>query len=487
MTWCGTGYSPSDRQATTIYALPEDVLLDIFFCYKEGCKRYHSSSYWAGEWHLLVHICQRWRQLVFASPLRLDLQILCTAGTPVGKNLGIWPALPIYVHFGGSHRWNGNNAHSEDNIATALEHVGRVCNVDLLVWHSELEKITRAMQKPFPVLKTLYIHLTDGTEPLLPGEFLGGSAPRLQEIYLEGVPFLALPTLLLSTSDLVRLYLCCIPQSGHISPEAMVVGLAALPRLRLFVIMFQSASPRPDQVHPPPITRTVLPALTHFEFEGANEYVEDFVARIDAPQLNRIYIEYIDLLVDFRVAQLPIFMDRSVGLKSTQFRYTEVTFESNMITFRAYSRPNHSSPDQPYVQTSVVCGGLGRQVLHIAQVVSHVSATISNVVHLEFVVQLQRYRQLRQLEGTDDVEWLHLFHQFSAVQTLRVSHKLAGHVALALESITGETVAEALSSLDLIYLADQPASSIGKFVAARCLSDHPITVVETLMEFEKKT
>jgi hypothetical protein len=51
------------------------------------------------KWHTLVHVCQRWRQIVFASPRRLNLQILCTHGTPVRKNLGIWPAFPIAIDY----------------------------------------------------------------------------------------------------------------------------------------------------------------------------------------------------------------------------------------------------------------------------------------------------------------------------------------------------------------------------------------------------
>jgi hypothetical protein len=91
-----------------------------------------------------------------------------------------------------------------------------------------------------------------------------------------------------------------------------------------------------------------------------------------------------------------------------------------------------------------------------------------------------------QLEGTDDVEWQHRLHHFSSVQTLHVDRKLAAQVALALEDITGQMVAEVLPSLDLIYLADQPASSIEKFVAARRLSDRPVTVVKSHTEFKER-
>src|SRR6266702_978015 len=71
--------------------LPDNVLLEIFdLCRKS--LRYNILPAW--KWHLLVHICQRWRQIVLESPHRLKLQILCTHRTPVRKNLGIWPAFP---------------------------------------------------------------------------------------------------------------------------------------------------------------------------------------------------------------------------------------------------------------------------------------------------------------------------------------------------------------------------------------------------------
>ena len=91
----------------------------------------------------------------------------------------------------------------------------------------------------------------------------------------------------------------------------------------------------------------------------------------------------------------------------------------------------------------------------IAQVFNHFSATISIVVHL-----MPADGDGIQLEGTDDIEWLNVFHQFPTVQTLHVFHLLAAHVAPALEDIAWDFVAEFLPSLDLIHLAGFPAPSI---------------------------
>ena len=473
----------NDRQATTISVLPDNVLLEIFcFYHEEDVNVDLDDPVW--KWHLLVHVCQSWRRIVFASPHRLDLRIRCTIKTPVRKYLGIWPALPIAIdctHY--PIRWHGDHASKEENILTAIEHVDRVCVVRISVTASELEKISTVMQEPFPVLMDLRIVLEeDGNAAVLPANFLGGSAPRLQDIYLRGIPFPALPTLLLSTSGLVTLDIENIPPTGYISPEAIVAGLSTLPMLKLFICGFLSASPRPDRIHPPPITRTVLPALTYFEFKGASEYLEDLAARIDAPQLSRFNIYYYNQLVDFQVAHLSKFIDRSVGPKLTQFRFAQVTFDSSTVSFNTYSHANDPRPAPPSATTTILRKGVDWQVSHMAQVLSQFSAIFSNVVHLKLIAEDPDDPEL---EGTD-VEWVHLLHPFSAVQTLHLSRILAGPVALALEAIPEEMVAEELPSLDFIHLQGQPASAVDKFVAARRSSDHPVAALDTEREFVER-
>src|SRR5260221_5208216 len=46
------------------------------------------------SWQLLVHVCRRWRSLVFGSPRRLNLRLFCTPETPAKDTLAVWPALP---------------------------------------------------------------------------------------------------------------------------------------------------------------------------------------------------------------------------------------------------------------------------------------------------------------------------------------------------------------------------------------------------------
>ncbi|KAH9172847.1 hypothetical protein EDB89DRAFT_1905745 [Lactarius sanguifluus] len=471
------------RPDTTINMLPDNVLLEIFdLCQEEYNVLDAMDHVWG--WHFFVHVCRRWRQIIFESPHRLNLRIFCTYGTPVRKNLDIWPALPIVMNYVNHDDWTGVLPNDEDNVVAALEHPDRVSHFRLSATGSQLDKMAAVMQEPFPVLQGLYIHSDDRNALVLPAKFLGGSAPLLQYIELYGIPFPALPTLLLSASDLVWLHLFNIPPTGYFAPKAMVACLAVLLRLESIAIQFQSATPRSDRISLPPATRTVLPALTFLRFMGASEYLEDLVAQIDSPQLDRIRIYYLNQLVDFQVGQLSEFVDRSVGPKLTKFRHAKVTLFSAYVSFEI-DRPSHEirpTYDHP-VRTAILCQGIDWQVSHIAQVLSHVSITLSNVVHLKLAV-VDTYSG--QLEDTDDVDWPHLLHLFTTVQTLHVSQKIASRVALALEDIIGEMAAEVLPTLDLIYLMGLPASSVENFVTARRLSGRPLTVVDTEREFNER-
>ena len=464
--------------ATTIGMLPDNVLLEIFDFYRQNLP-YTLRATW--RWHSLVHVCQRWRLVVFGSPHRLNLQLLCTHRTPVRRYLGIWPAFPIVINYRNS-GGGGITPGDEDNVVAALERRDRVCYVRLAVTDSQLGKMALAMQGPFPMLTHLHMGSDDGNAQVVPAKFLGASAPRLQTIYLHRIPLPSLPKLLMSTNDLVKLELRRIPPTGYIPPDAMVACLAALPKLDTFHIGFKSATSRPDRIPPPPETRTILPTLTSFEFKGASEYLEDLVAQIDSPQLDRTFIVYFNQLIDFQTAQLSRFFDRSIGPKLSSFGHAQVAFFSDWVTFDTYLHEDHSSSDSGTATITISCEGIDWQVSHISQVLSYLSATVSNVIHLKLKVEPDGL----QLKGMDDVEWQYLLRQCSIVKTLYVSQELAGNVAYELDHIAEDLVSEVLPSLDLICLAGQPASSIENFITARKLSGFPVSVVESTTEFTNR-
>lgn len=183
----------SYRCATTINILSDDVLLEIFDSFREIPFYYSFRVQVVWSWQSLVHVCRRWRQIIFESPHRLNLQILCTEKSPVKKNLRIWPTLPIVIKY----NYTGRSLRPAGigNVLAALRQPNRVCHVELNVTSSMLEKMVALLQEPFPELThiDIFSESTDGGMGVLPNGFLGGSAPRLRELYFLNLSFPSLP------------------------------------------------------------------------------------------------------------------------------------------------------------------------------------------------------------------------------------------------------------------------------------------------------
>lgn len=131
--WCGTGTGWGYRYAVNINILPDNVLLDIFdFCLRNPRKSpFHRMSEWQ---RLVVHVCQRWRHIIFASPRRLDLHLFCTYGMSVRNNLSCWLAFPIIVDY--YPYWDFVSGKSivpdnDDNVIAALERPDRMHCVEI--------------------------------------------------------------------------------------------------------------------------------------------------------------------------------------------------------------------------------------------------------------------------------------------------------------------------------------------------------------------
>jgi hypothetical protein len=160
----------------TINILPDEVLLLIFHFYRVTVVNHM----WRlpRRWHRSVHVCQRWRSIVFASPKFLDLALFCGPSTPL-ELIGIWPPLPIIIHD------EFSIPMPEDyDFDAVIVHPSRVCQIDLVrATRLQLGRLASAMQEQFPAL----IHLRIDFNPAqtLPDGFLGGPAPCLQSLVLN--------------------------------------------------------------------------------------------------------------------------------------------------------------------------------------------------------------------------------------------------------------------------------------------------------------
>ena len=56
--------------------LPDDILLEIFHFYVDVKRQLYEGKARVEAWQALVHVCRRWRNLVFRSPRRLNLRLI---------------------------------------------------------------------------------------------------------------------------------------------------------------------------------------------------------------------------------------------------------------------------------------------------------------------------------------------------------------------------------------------------------------------------
>ena len=441
--------------------LPDVALLEIFGFYVHGA--------WISAWHTLVHVCRKWRFVVFGSPRRLNLRLRCTASTPVRETLDAWPLFPIVIKVHGHEMWGKWGA---DNIIAALDRNDCVSRVDLLyIPSSQLETLLAAMQRPFPALTRLQLRSSrDKITPVIPASFLDGAAPLLETLSLESIPFPGIPKLLLSSTHLVSLRLWGIPQSGYISPQAMVSCLSVLTRLKKLFIGFES---RPEQKsrRPPPQTRTLLPILTEMQFVGVGEYLEDLVARIDTPLLRELYITFFHRLI-FDTPQLTQFIGRTPNFRAHD--EARVFFSNREVSVRL---PQTSDG---VLLLGISCRHSDWQLLSLAQVcsLSFPRAFIPAVEHL-YIVE-EKFSRLCWQDDIESSQWLELFQPFIAVKGLYISREFAPHIAPALQ-VLGGRVTEVLPALQSIFFEEPLPSgpvqeAIGQFVAARQRASHPIAV-----------
>jgi hypothetical protein len=139
----------------TIDALSDNVLLEIFKIYVDETQNtiYLRGPIGDDSWFTLVHVCHRWRCLVFASPRYVGLNLLCTNRRPVKEMLDNWPAFPIAIQtFGSRSPYQGT-----ENIIAALDQHDRVSKIMFHCIPNSLFEEFASMRRPFPELTTLQL------------------------------------------------------------------------------------------------------------------------------------------------------------------------------------------------------------------------------------------------------------------------------------------------------------------------------------------
>jgi len=468
----------------TIGMVPDDVLLEIFGFYVKEAYGFLQTMNLKGVevWCTLTHVCRRWRSVVLSSPLRLNLRLVCTSKTCSREMLYVWPTLPIVIE-----EWSHDDTQllsekKNDNIISALEHRNRICQISLgNLGPSQLDAFTESMQDPFPMLTHLELWSKFEPATAIPDSFLGGSSPLLQSLRFWNIPFPALTNLLLSTNHLVYLRLRQIPHSGYISPGSMVACLSSLTGLETLDLSFLSprSHPGPSARHPSSFPRVDLPALTELYFHGVSEYIEEFVARINAPLLSHVRIAFFNQLV-FDVSQLSRFIGGVDIFKAPC--QSQVHFDDG-FTFVKLS-PFEDTVDRPRTLVFYIkCTPSEWQLSSLAQVccssLSSLQRSLESLDIAHFYTSPGHWH-----DDMENTQWLELLQPFIAVKGLYLFGELALPVAQALQELAGERATEVLPALQGIYIQSHHApgavrEALEPFIAARQFSGYPVVVHHT--------
>ncbi len=454
-----------------IDVLPDDVLIGIFdFYVNPSCGVKAEIE----KWQSLVHVCRRWRSLIFRSPRRLDLRLCCTPETPARDTLDVWPPLPLIVR-----GTNMSLLSYVDNIIAVLGQSNRVCEVslyDLADW--QLEKVLAAMQVPFPELTEFRLSSHDETPPVIPNSFLGGSAPRLEYFQLWGITFTGLPKLFLSTTQLAQLWLSDLPHSGYISPEGMVALLCSLSSLELLGLDFGDPQSHPDLESQslPPSERSILPALDDFIFKGDIEYLEVLVTFIDTPQLNSLEINFFDPdQIGFDTPRLAQFINRTPTLRACDNAHVKFDNWITSVYFDARSGA---------LEIGISFGEPDLQLSSIAQLCNSFSPLPSTVKDLYIELDDKDSPLVWTSDAIENTLLVQFLLPFTAVKNLYLSKESALGIAAGLQELVGSRITEVLPCLQNIFvdgLDVEPSGplqeNIWQFAGARRRSGHPIAII----------
>ena len=363
-----------------------------------------------------------------------------------------------------------------ENVIAALQHRDRVCRItihDFRIPDRKLKRFLELMQHPFPALTKLELWKWSNKEAaVIPDSFLGGSAPLLQSLSLSHVAFPALPKLLLSANHLVHLDLGKIPHAGYISPQVMVASLSFMTQLRYFSLAFDPhhSRPSPASQRPPPMIRTALPALTRCLLEADSEYVEDFVAQVDAPLLHDIEMSFFDQPI-FDIPQLSQFINRIESFNRLNATVSFLNHDASVL---------FSSETDGRLLLRFLCNQADGQLSSVTRLCGMSLHPISTSESLTVTIGWGNPQHFGQFD-IGPSQWEEFLYPFTDVKILFLDEDVGPHITTVLQGLVGERVTQVLPTLQSLFIKGLQSSgptreAAESFVAARQHFGHPVTI-----------
>ena len=423
----------------TIHWLNDDILLDIFNCY-----RLDEANGWNNQlgWRHLSQVCQRWRHLLYECSSHLGMHIECSNRCPIALDtLDHLSALPLFLSYhDGAYTSNllGQRRYEDifSNICHALRLHGRLFHLDLMLYPSRMDEVVTLMDEHFPILKHLSLSFPYPNNPAwaLPNIPNGFLAPNLRHLSLPNISPPKRLRFLMSTVSLVTLKLRDIQTSSYVRPRLLVARLRSLPLLEELSIGFSMPIPHPSaerELLGEPAAPVTFPSLKILWFKGVGVYLESLVAQIRAPLLRQLEIIFFNQIA-FALPHLSYLLSITEVFKPLG---VAVGFDRNRVTIDMF---HHGSNSESYEQGPflfhVTCNQLDWQIDCAAQICPAIIPALSGVKRL--TLHTNRYPDIpTELQNgvIDSATWHDLLRLFTWVKELYISNVLLEELSRALQ------------------------------------------------------
>ena len=403
---------------------------------------------------------------MFDSCLHLDMSLRLTNDSPSIDTLSHLSPLPLVIDYPDGTRTMERK--DEDNIRFGLQQHGRVRQVVLQAPSSSLRMWLEPMNRLYPRLRDLSLLSTTTEEmSLVLPETLQVPSLRLLSLHGIGLPK-GLP-LLSSTTALSTLSLTHIQGACYFPPKHLITQLQNLPYLEELSIGFAIPIPLPSserELLPAPMPPVTLPTLRRLTFLGVDIYLDNLVAQINTPLLERFCVTlFFDL--GFTLVNLTEFIHRTEGFGCLVAR---VIFSKDGATIYYEERGTDT------LSLRINCEPLDWQLDSATQV----SIALGNVMSAveDLTLDLDAGGMPSDWQNTlDSMLWHELLLPFIGVMKLHIGSSLTLELSQALESVPGGLVLELLPELQEleVYLRiDQGKQALSAFVESRKSVGRPV-------------
>ncbi len=467
----------------TIDNLPNELLIVIFDFYLlhwQNINRLWERGFQFG-WFNLLHVCRKWRAVLFASSSRLGLTFVLT---PKGGNMKTilsrhFPPLSIAINYNHRYRHITGMAKDMRRLLGALKRPDRIRGIDLYASNAdgELAKFFEAMKCPFPALESLALYDDQDRALKIPITFLNETnlRLRLRSLKLHPICLTSISQLLSSATALTDLSLTI--DTHHPQPPDMLLLLAqlqGLPYLRRLDLKMLFCTVQPTEVTEP---KECFPLgkLTSFHYDGCSAVLNVLTMGFVAPSLQDV-----DIVLDDWSPTLPStpHVPKFINDIREHYRVVQVMLERDLLHFSLLARSecvgHHSSR---FRLGSFRFSGSNIQdwMMHISNAFSAKFSTMEEL----FIVSLY-YKDV----SKEVIPWCTFLEQFPCVKEFRLQGMNNLRIASALYRPHGVPNLAVLPALERLIICTDSSSveSSSKlavfqpFVSARQQAGRPVKV-----------